>query len=52
MHTALLSLVCRQTLLQGLDKELLLLHTDQASLQGKDETVQIPSAQQTKEEKQ
>lgn len=49
MHTALLSLLGRQPLLQGLNEELLLLHTDQASLQGKNEMVQIPRAQQTKD---
>lgn len=49
MHTALLSLLGRQPLLQGFNEELLLLHTDQASLQGKNEMVQIPRAQQTKD---
>lgn len=48
MHTTLLSFLCCQPLLQGLDKKLLLLHTNQASLQGKDEMVQISRAQQTR----
>lgn len=36
VYTALLGLLCRQTFLQGLNKEFLLFHTDQASLQGKE----------------
>lgn len=45
MHSALLSLPIRLTLLQGLNKELLLLHTDQTSLQRQSGEVQTPSAQ-------
>lgn len=45
MHSALLSLPIRLTLLQGLNKELLLLHTDQTSLQRQRGEVQTPSAQ-------
>ena len=52
MYTALLGLLCCQTFLQGLNKEFLLFHTNQASLQGKDEIVQIPRSQQTEEGKQ
>ena len=51
VYTALFGLLCRQTFLQGLNKEFLLFHTDQASLQGKDDIVQIPRSQQTKEGK-
>ena len=51
VYTALFSLLCRQTFLQGLNKEFFLFHTDQASLQGKDDIVQIPRSQQTKEGK-
>lgn len=46
MHTALLSLFGCQPLLQGLDEELLFLHTDQAGLWNKNEMLQIPRAQQ------
>ena len=51
VYTALFSLLCCQTFLQGLNKEFFLFHTDQASLQGKDDIVQIPRSQQTKEGK-
>ena len=49
MHTAALSFLGCQPLLQGFNEEFLLLHTDQASLQDKNEMVQIPRAEQTED---